>query len=84
MNTSQILLKVKREPNHEILTASGQSLEGELYGDLKPKESNLDEIETLSTISNILEVPGISDYLISVDCLAERGSIACLMLALRI
>ena len=80
VNTSEMLLNVRRGPKHEVLTANGQILEGELYGDLKLRASNLDGIETLLTISNVMEVPGLSDNLISVDCLAEKG-VNCLFTA---
>ena len=80
VNTSEMLLNVRRGPKHEVLTAKGQSLEGQLYGDLKLRASNLDGIDTLLTISNVLEVPGLSDNLISVDCLAEKG-VNCLFTA---
>ena len=80
VSTSEMPSNVRRGPKHEVLTANGQSLEGELSADLKLRASNLDGIETLLTISNVLEVPGLSDNLISVDCLAEKG-VNCLFTA---
>ena len=53
VNTSEMLLNVRRGPKHEILTGSRQSLEGRLYGGMKLRESNLDGIETLLTILNV-------------------------------
>lgn len=54
VHVSEILSNVKRRPKHEVLTASGQSLDGELYGDLNLIVTNLDDVESQLTIPNVL------------------------------
>lgn len=73
VSTSEILTNIKKGPKHEVFTASGQRLEGDLYGDLQLEMKIPGGFTTSTTISNVLVVPELSDNLISVDALAEKG-----------
>eukprot|EP00173_Palmaria_palmata_P004172 Plantae.Rhodophyta-Palmaria_palmata.ctg5148.p1 GENE.Plantae.Rhodophyta-Palmaria_palmata.ctg5148~~Plantae.Rhodophyta-Palmaria_palmata.ctg5148.p1 ORF type:complete len:578 (-),score=50.25 Plantae.Rhodophyta-Palmaria_palmata.ctg5148:70-1803(-) len=72
---SDILTNVKSGPTHEIHTANGETLKGNMYGNLTLTlhlESNNGNFNTVE-LRDVLVVDGLSDNLLSVDALADKG-----------
>eukprot|EP00173_Palmaria_palmata_P005214 Plantae.Rhodophyta-Palmaria_palmata.ctg8757.p1 GENE.Plantae.Rhodophyta-Palmaria_palmata.ctg8757~~Plantae.Rhodophyta-Palmaria_palmata.ctg8757.p1 ORF type:complete len:170 (+),score=24.93 Plantae.Rhodophyta-Palmaria_palmata.ctg8757:423-932(+) len=74
VHTFEILSDVKNGPTHEILAANGELLKGHLYGNLTPYMEKDDSANSNRIkLTDVLVVKGLSDNLVSVDALPEKG-----------